>query len=81
MILYVNQLPNESNGRHSNKLILVNLCSFELFRRNQLVIKYYPVQQPSEYPTPEYRTVWWSSPQLLKSHDLANHSNIGHIGP
>ena len=40
-----------------------------------------PIQQPSEYQTPEYRTLWVSGIQMLKAHDLAELSNTGRFGP
>ena len=39
------------------------------------------LQLPSESRTPEYWIVWVSGIQMVKSHDLADHSNTKHFGP
>ena len=38
-------------------------------------------QLTSEYPTPDYQTVWVSGIQMVKSRNLEDHLNTGHFGP
>ena len=52
------------------------MCEYSFYVKQKLKIQ----QQPSEYRTPEYQTVWVSGIQMVKSCDMADHSDTQDFG-